>query len=227
MSAGLGVGIGSNIVGGEMQGWAAQLDREAMARAFQAEMAQQNAFRQQGMQQFQQGLAGQGYQSAQQLMQQGAQNRMNTYGSLAGAPMGFSVSEQGSKSGARDAATVQQAGQARANLGAYGDWQQQAGVNSLVTQRLLNQLASTASGQASLYPYQMYQAQHEWDPLAMAGAAISGLGGAAGNYMQYAQQPQGRIGAQGPYGTPYGTVMGVGQYSFNPYAQYANFLGQS
>ena len=83
---------------------------------------------------------------------------------------------------ARVNAAAQLFGGQRAALGSYGDWLQKQYLRNQDTQRQLNQVSSFAGGAASIFPLQMYKAQHSMDDLAAVGQAISSLGGAATSF---------------------------------------------
>ncbi len=191
MSTGAGIGIGSSVVGGEMQGWAAVLARQAQARAFQNEINKQHQYASQA-----QGITNTAIgQSTPAAMQTGMQNAVNTrlgaYGNIGQVPLGLGPNSQSQYNpGVADAYTKMLGGLRAKNLG-YSDWAVQQAIQNLNSQRQLDTISNFAGGQAqNVYPQQLYKAQHSWDDLAMAGQAVSSLGGAAGNYMQFAQQPQ-------------------------------------
>ena len=229
MSAGQGLGIGTSVVGGELQGWAALLDKWAMQKAYQDEAARQQGFAQQGVGIFG-GALGQSTPGAmQQGLQQGAQQRQQAYNDIGNVPLGSGFNPQSSYKGGADTAYTNMLGGARAQQGAYSDWALQQSINNLRNQQALQQVESFAGGQArNVFPLQMYAAQHANDAMAAIGQAISGIGGAAANYAQlYGQQPGGQ---QAPTYYPVnvgglgGPAMwsGYGNYpppgtSFNPY----------
>jgi hypothetical protein len=191
MSAGLGVSAGSNIIGGELQGWASILEQQAMKDAYRNQIGLQQQYKNQALANLGQRLGSADALTAAQQIGQGASQRQANYATLNNLPL--SPITPGSQGRALPQAQLYSnlLGNARANLGGYGDWQFQQGLSDINTQRALNQILSSAKGQASVFPYTMYDAQHSQDTLAMIGAAIQSIGGAAGNYMQYAQSPAG------------------------------------
>lgn len=202
------VGMAANVVGGELQGWASVLERQAIQDELDRELQQQQVFRGQGQDIFQGALSGYGAGAANQQLAQGKANRIKAYRGVEDVPLGFSA--PGQKGFATDTGYGRLLGSNRAGLGSYSDFALNQALASNNRQRLLNQLASSAGGNAGLYPYYQYQAQHSMDDLAMIGAAISSIGGGAANYAQYAQGPQGG---------------GQGQPMLNPYAPYGYSLG--
>ncbi len=214
MSTGAGVSAATNIVGGEIQGWAALLDKWAMQKKFQQEAAAQAAYRQQGLNVLEdhhdplygtplgirEGVSGAMLpgaisQSSAGAMQrgvaEGAAMRNQAYGNIAKVPLGTGFSQQSKYNPGADDAYTRMIGGARANLGGYSDWAIQQSINNLRNQQALNQISNFAGGQSrNVFPLQMYSAQHSHDDMAAIGQAISSIGGAAGNYMQlYGQQP--------------------------------------
>jgi len=185
------LGAATNIVGGELQGWAAVLEKQAMKDAYQQEINKQNQFQQQAMGTFDPSKS-----SAAAMMQgvgQGAQGRVRAYNQIGQVPLGPGPSHQIGQPqinlGSADAYT-KMLGQSRANLGGYSDWAVQQAINNLNTQRQLDQISNFAGSEAkNIYPLQMYKAQHSLDDLAMVGQAISSIGGGAANYAQLSQAP--------------------------------------
>lgn len=192
MSAGSGVGAGAAIVGTELQGWAALLDKWAMQDAYQKQAQLQGQYRQQATQAFNTGLAGMGSDQAAKDLSVGAQNRQSQYAQANATPLSVQGSPLSGLLNARVQAAAQLSGGQRATLGSYGDWLQNQYMRNQNTNRQLNQISNFAGGSASVFPLQMYAAQHSMDDLAAVGQAISSLGGAAGNYMNlYGSTPTG------------------------------------
>lgn len=203
-------GMAANIVGGELQGWAAVLERNAMFDRFKQQQAQQQEFRQRGENLFNTFTQNQGADFAKTDLKKSAADRANQYADVLGVPMAISLPYQESRSPKRDVAWANMRAGQRATIGSYGDWALHRTLNDIQNREAIRMLTDQAAGQASLFPYQMYQAQHSQDTLAMIGAAISSIGGGAANYAQYAQGPQqAQQGPQGPYPTP-------GNSSFDP-----------
>lgn len=184
-------GAATNIIGGELQGWANVLAKQNMFDTYKRELAQQQQFRDQGAGLFQGFLGQAGPQAAATEMSQGRQAREKSYQDVAATPLStFTPPTEQSTSSARDKAAVNMRGQERATLGAYSDWQLRQTLNDIQNREALKQLASFAGGQAGIFPLQMYKAQHSQDTLAQIGAAISSIGGGAANYAQFSQSPQ-------------------------------------
>lgn len=200
----MSVGAITGPVGGELQGWAALLDRLAMRKAFKEEMGRQGEYRKQAGQVFQGGLDQSSAEYAQSQMDKGSQNRQALYQRLAYQPM----TTTGVGPTARDYAYGQQQGKARANLGGYSDWQQQQGIDTLNRQRALDRIYNFAGGTAQVFPYRMYDAQHKMDTLAQIGQMISSMGGGSSNFSAYATAPGGVTPGTGGYGA--GTVYPMG-----------------
>jgi len=191
-------GAATSIVGGELQGWAALLDKWAMADAYQKQAQTQAGFRDQALrlfnpQQF-------GAQAMQQELAQDSAQRQQGYSDINRTPL--AVNQPGGNTAQQDSAYLSLVGGQRANLGAYSDWAVQQAIKNLQTQNALNQIKNFAGGEAGVFPLQMYKAQHANDDLAAAGQAISSLGGGAANYSSLFGQvpPQGgtvNVGGQG------------------------------
>jgi len=192
-------GMVTSAVGGELQAWAAVLEKHAMFKEFQKEMARQQEYRDRGAKIFQ-GILGQNTPAtAEATMKTGRATREKSYEDVGNVPLSVAPTTSAattSPGARRDKATMQMRGQARARLGAYSDWQLKQTLDNIQNQEALQQLSSFAGGTAGVFPYKMYEAQHSLDTLAMTGAAISSLGGGAANYGQFSQQPD----QQGPGG---------------------------
>lgn len=216
-----GVGMATNIAGGEIQKWAALMERQAMFEEYQKEQARQGAYAKQAQGDFGQGLQQAGAQVAGQQLGQGASDRMAAYDKIGRVPLAVNQPTRLSSSPSRDQANARLLGQGRANLGSYSDWGLKQAMNNLNTGRKLDQTTNFAGGTASVFPYRQYAAQHSQDTLAMIGQAISSIGGGAANYAQYAQQPSG--------GQPGGGAGGYGQGAYYPYSSmypgYSNMGG--
>lgn len=183
------LGAAANVIGGELQGWAAVLARQNMFDEFQRQQRQQQAFGDMGEGIFRESLGNYGAGAAERDLAQGKADRMKSYRDVEDTPLGFNA--PGQKGFATDTGYGRLLGSNRAGLGSYSDFALKQALASNNTQRLLNQLASSAGGSASIYPYYMYGAQHSMDDLAAIGAAISSIGGGAANYAQiYGQGPQ-------------------------------------
>lgn len=227
-------GAAANIVGGELQGWASVLDKSAMNQVYQDALKKQQGFVKQGADQMQAILGNSGSDAAGKDLETGAANRKQQYANADAIPMGLNVPTQKSYSDSSDQAWARMRGQARATLGAYGDWALNTSLNNITNQEGIRQIANFASGDASVVPYQLYAAQHSNDDLAMVGAAISSIGGGAANYAQYASSPGQSVGGGsnmqlnpgGGYTDPYGQtyqINGQGQiFSGLPQQQVVN-----
>jgi len=203
-------GMAANVVGGEMQKWAALAERAEMFKKYKEEQARQAGYAKTARGQFEGGLANAGAPAAQQQLAQGSQDRQAAYAKIGQVPLAVNQPTSLSNNAQRDLANAALMGQNRANLGSYSDWGQKQMLNNLNTGRAMDQTTNFAGGTASVFPYRMYQAQHSKDFLDMMGKAISSLGGGATNYSQYAQAPQGGQPANGygmggyyPMGTSY------------------------
>ena len=218
-------GAAANVVGGEMQGWASVLDKQAMFKAYKEELARQQAYRDEGAKLFQGDLNQSRPSYAQSQLDLGRSQREQSYSDIGRIPLSSTSSPtQTSTSAKRDKAFTQMRGQERATLGSYSDWALKQTLNNIQNQEALRQLSNFAAGTAGIFPLKMYKAQHEWDALAEAGAAISSIGGGAANYAQFAQAPQqtGPGGVQNWSSLPLNSQLMYSQgynYYNNPYSQ--------
>jgi hypothetical protein len=223
-----GIGMGANIVGGELQGWAALLDKWAMQEAYKAEANRQAGFRDEALGTFNKGVGQSNFASAQKAIGAGSDQRRAEYGKLANVPLGSGFSPQSGYNPTADNAYMSMIGNARANLGGYSDWAFNQSINNLRNQQNLSRITNFAGGQArNVFPLQMYAAQHSNDDLAAIGQAISSLGGAAANYAQFNSSPtQGQ--AQVPTYYPMGPSAGYPGYTaFQGYTDaYGNTIPQ-
>lgn len=171
--------MGTQIVGGELQGWAALLEQQAMYDALQKQMQQQYGYQQQAYGGLSSYLPSLGVESANQKLGQAATTRVGDYQAIGQRPLGT-----GTGGTAADQAQLGLAGQQRANLGAYSDYSLGQSIGSNRMQDLLTRIASRAKGSSQVFPYQLQDAQHSQDMMAAIGSAISSLGGGQTNYSQ-------------------------------------------
>ena len=210
MGSGMGYGAIANVVGGELQGWAANLEKENMFKVFKDEQRRQDQFRKQGGDILSGRIDTAGAANAQQELAAAEASRNKAYGDIAQVPLGFDTKYQSSYSPRADAAYLALRGNNAAKLGSYGDWMTNQAIESAMAQERLNRVIDQARGVSGLFPYRMYSAQHSQDILSEIGAAISSIGGGAANYAQYAQSPTGQYTAPG--GVSPGGGYGVGTY---------------
>lgn len=172
------------IVGGAMQSIASGLEQQAMQNAFAAEMARQQGYDTQAYGAFQSSLPGQSTEQATKDISQGQQTREQDYGRLQSTPL---LASGGGMPTGTDAAALSLSDISRAKIGGYGDWRMNQIINNIRTRDTLNKISHFAAGTASVFPYQMFAAQHSQDELNQWGQMISALGGGSlnlgsGNY---------------------------------------------
>jgi len=202
-----GYGAATSIIGGELQGWAALLDKWKMEQEFDSELKRQNAFKQEALNRFGQRIPTAGSDQAYADLSSGAADRNARYAAVQQVPMGIASKGQPQGNPQRDAATASLLGQQRAALGAYSDWGLKQAIQNIQTQRALNQIEDRAKGQAGVFPYRMYDAQHSHDVMAEVGQAISSLGGGSSDYSKFAG------------GDPSGGGMGYSPAAYSAYGQ--------
>lgn len=214
-------GAVTNVIGGEMQGWAAKLAQMATTEEMQNELKRQSGFRRDATGQLFQYLPQLGAEYAGQQLTQGADARNARYAEGYAAPLVAGMEKKGQ---AGDAAAIELMGKERAKLGAYGDWQSNQSIGDSRLQEQLNRVYSKSGGQASIFPYRLQRAQHSQDMLAAIGQMISSIGGGSTNFSQLyggsaaGQQQQGYTASQGVNfsNTPYlGNASGNGYMDYN------------
>lgn len=172
----MSVGSAAGIVGQDIQGWASVLDKWAMQDAYANQIGLQQGYSNQALGNFNTNLPQFGADAARQQIGTGATDRLAQYQKTQQVPL----SPTGQKTSGMVPASLNVTNRAAANYGGYGNWLFNEGQNQIGQQRLLNQIVSFAKGQANVFPYTMYEAQHSMDALTDFGKAISSLGGSGG-----------------------------------------------
>lgn len=168
-----------------MQAIAASQEQREMFREFQKEIQRQGGYRNEAMASFGQWAPTLGAETAREQMGAGQANRMADYSRVGGQSL-----KQGAGANARDAAYYNMTGANRAKLSSYGDWQSQQGIAGEREGQALNKISNFAGGDAQVFPYRMYKAQHSMDELAFWGQMIASIGGGSSNYSQLFSGPQ-------------------------------------
>lgn len=193
--------MATNIVGSEMERWAAILTADAMNKQFENQMKTQNMFRNQGMSLMGQYAPTLGSEQAGKDMAQGAATRTANYKDI--QARGLGLGEGG------DVATNAQLamqGNERARLGSYGDWQTAQSSRASDFQTGQNRIASRAGAAAQLFPYQMSHMQHSMDWLNMLGEMVKGAGGGSASFGMLDQQQPPTQQQMGSLQSGYGPV---------------------
>ncbi len=171
-------GAAAQIIGQVMQAVAANKAKHAMEQAFKNELRRQRGYRNEAFGVVEQAFPRLGVETAREQMGAGQNYRLGAYGDA--GQQSFSAEQPtGMGASALDKASVDMSGQARAKLGSYTDWQLDQMIEKIRTQDELNRINNFASGEASIFPYLMSDAQHSADGLAFGGSLLSSLGGAA------------------------------------------------
>lgn len=212
----MGVGAATSVVGGTMQAVAASQEQREMFRQFQRELQRQGAYRNEAMGSFNNWAPTLGAETARTEMGAGAANRMADYTRVGGQSL-----KQGGGNDARDQAYFDMTGANRAKLSSYNDWQNRQAISGEREGQALAKISNFAGGDAQVFPYRMYQAQHSADELAFWGQMISSIGGGASNYAQLFSGPQvsngpgnrGELGGMGGDGIPV-NYPGFDQFSY-------------
>jgi hypothetical protein len=183
-------GMAASVVGGELQGWAAALARQEMYRQYLKEMIRQRGSWNEALGTFNESVKQGGAETAKEQMGAGQANREAQYERVGNVPLSNTESQRSTSGQALDKARGELVGSARAKLGSYGDWDMEQTLRQVDTARKLNQVANFAGGNAQVFPYRMYDAQHSQDTMAMIGQAISALGGGSIDFSQFSKAPQ-------------------------------------
>lgn len=166
----------TNIIGGEMQGWAALLAQQAMEDAFTGELKRQGEYRGQSTAMFNQQLPDYSVETANKEIAKGAGQREADYNTIEGRiPLGGAATQT-------DKRLLSTGNASRAKLGGYSDWGRVTKTSESRLNDVLKMVADRAHGSAQLLPYRLNAAQHSQDILAAVGQAISSIGGGSSNY---------------------------------------------
>lgn len=138
-------------------------------------IAEQGRFADQAGGVWREGLPAMTAETATRQIGEGSAHRQEVYGQATGTK---STGNQGiAGPDKRDQAAIGMAGANRAGVSGYSDWQIQQMLAKIKTQEQLNRIASQAQGQASLIPYNLNAAEHQYDWM----SALGGATGTAGN----------------------------------------------
>ena len=171
-------GMAAQVLGSVVQGIAANQAKQAMKSAFNNEMKLQRGYRNEGFGVLQNHFPTLGVETAREQMETGQARREGLYDQVgqqtfsATQPSGFGQSSA-------DKASLGMTGKAKAKLGSYSDWQLDQMISRIRAQDELNRISNFSGGDAQVFPYKMYDAEHSADELAMIGSVISSLGGMA------------------------------------------------
>lgn len=186
-------GAALKLVGGAIQTAAAARANAEMEREYKREMARQGQYAAAAQQVFYPRIGASSAEQAGQDLATNTANREAQYGKVGQTQLGSNP--ESSAYQARDQAALDLAGRQRAALGSYGDWQHNLGVGNQAAQRGLNTASNFAGTWAqSVFPYEMWGAQHSQDNMAFWGSVVGSLGGIMGD-MQYPNQTAPMMGA--------------------------------
>ena len=199
------LGLATQIIGTELQGWANKLAAQEMGQQFSQEQVRQRKYANEARGAWTPSVEFQGRENFDKMLGESAASRRDLYSDVAERPFSF----EGGPS-ATDRASHDMKSLFRSNLLGYGDVSLENSMNRLRTQQELDRISNFAGGTASVFPYRMYEAQHKYDWLAAIGSAISSLGGGGGGGQQPVSAPplsQGNtaayFGGQGPQAASY------------------------
>lgn len=219
MIAGAAVGAGANVAGGLMQSIAASLANREMNDVFAREIQRQQRHRNEAFGTFQPAVQLRGVETARDQIGQGAEKREGFYGKVGESQF----SPGGDPRTGQDKTQANLLAKQRAQLGGYSDWALNQMISNIRTQDELNRLSSFSAGDAQVFPYDMYEAQHSQDELAFWGQLIASLGSGAGSFINSGGPPQG--GGQplafGGQGSPANAGFGVPEGFAGQFAGYA------
>lgn len=174
-------GAAAQVLGQVLQAVAANKARHKMEEAYKQEMKRQRGFRNEAFGVVEGAFPQMGVETAREQMGAGQAHRESLYEQVGQIP--FSPNQPvGMGPTESDKANIGMAGQARAKLGSYTDWQLDQMINNIRTQNELNRIVNFSGGEAQVFPWRMYDAQHSADALDFAGNALSSLGGAVSGF---------------------------------------------
>lgn len=187
-----GYGAAAQFAGAMMQAVAANQEQRSMFNEYQDELQRQGVLGAEAMgQQWDPGVRQWG--NAQQDLGAATQRREGVYNNLNQRSL---VANQAGPDAKAQAILGQNAG-ARAKLDSYGDWMNQQGLNMQHTQQGLDKISNFSRGDASVFPYRMWNAQHSQDELSFWGQLIQSAGGGASSFGQQGGPPQQAMGGGG------------------------------
>jgi len=172
------------IAGGVIESIAASRAAQEMRDETAREIRRQGKYRNQGFSELGQVIPTQGVESARQSISENAGKRTEKYASA--NEQKFDTSGNGPTD--RDKVAIGMSGAARANLGAYSDWQLNQMIKRIRLQEKLNKISSFSGGEAQIFPSRLSDAQHSQDELGAFGAFLGSVGGAGSSYAAYARQ---------------------------------------
>lgn len=171
------------IAGGVIESAAASRAAQEMRDETGREIRRQGKFRNQGFSELGQTIPTQGVESARESIADNAGKRTEKYASA--NEQKFDASGSGPSD--RDKMAIGMSGSARANLGAYSDWQLGQMIKRIRLQEKLNKISSFSGGEAQIFPSRLEDAQHSQDELGAFGAFLGSVGGAGSSQAAYAQ----------------------------------------
>lgn len=172
------VGMGTSLAGGIMQAIAAGLAKRKMQQQFQSELNKQRGFQQQAFGDFSTALPAFGAEQAQRDIGSSVTQRLGDYGRVEAAPMATGAPP----ASAIERAMIGRGNEASAGYRGYADWQKNVGTREQDLSNILARIMFRSRGQANVFPYQMYDAQHRYDWLQVLGQLVSAAGGAASSF---------------------------------------------
>lgn len=172
------------IAGGVIESVAASRAAQEMRDETGREIRRQSKYRNQGFSELGQVIPTQGVESARQAIADNAGKRTEKYASA--NEQKFDTTGGGPSE--RDKVAIGLSGSARANLGAYSDWQLNQMIKRIRLQEKLNKISSFSGGEAQIFPSRLSDAQHSQDELGAFGAFLGSAGGAGSSYAAYAKQ---------------------------------------
>jgi len=172
------------IAGGVIESVAASRAAQEMRDETAREIRRQTKYRNEGFSALGATIPSQGVESARESI---ADNTAKREGKYQDANQ-RKFDTTGSGPSQRDQMAIGMSGSARANLGAYSDWQLNQMIKRIRLQEKLNKISSFSGGEAQIFPSRLSDAQHSQDELGAFGAFLGAAGGAGSSYAAYAKQ---------------------------------------
>jgi hypothetical protein len=172
MSAVAGIGLAMQMGGVIVQAFAAQKAAENMKRELEQQRALQNQFIARSMKTWGGLLSGYEGANVEQTLQQSEMSRAAAMNKM----QGVNFTPSGVLSSPRDVAASGLMGGRQAAVGAYSDWALERAMKELRSREKLAHITSSANSYASVFPSEMYAAQHSRDKEAKWGKILQESG---------------------------------------------------
>jgi len=173
--------LATGSIGGLLNVYAADQEKQDMASTFANEIKTQQAFGNEGLPLAQNNVIAGGADAAAPTLADAVRQRTADYAGAGGAsaPVSVGSNPQAASNPEAMQAYTDAVGKEAANWNSYGDWQTQVALKNAQTQNQLNRISMFARNRAqNVFPYQMYDAQNSQQGLQALAGLIEAMGGA-------------------------------------------------